>query len=153
MKYIMKYLIACMCLLFSVNAYSDNNEGYWEWRDRIYKEKNYNDAYFVPKNTITCKRREAFVKIFNFIQDNGGSYNPRKIRDWTQMACNVTRESSIARIIEKGYDERVIKIQRGWRERIGEENKDPVIKQHTREGWTHIGLIQPYDEFMKNRLK
>ncbi len=84
------------------------DKGYWVWRESVTWASN--DAYYIPKNTISCTTKKSTIEAFNYLLEKGGYFYLKQInRYWS--TCGVLDGWTIARIIQMENKSNVIKVQ------------------------------------------
>lgn len=138
------------CILQEGRTWLSSDPGYLQESDRIRREysawvgdvwdweklKQKQGAYFMPESLLVCATRELFIKEFNRIQDNGGTYNP----NYLEQGCYSLEKSNAARISKVVKDSNVVRIQYGGKSWVAEY-------------WTHFGLLLPMSKHLKGMVK
>jgi len=111
---------------------------YWEWKREA--QNQISEVYYIPQNTVVCKTRKRFIRVYNTIYNSGSQYTRREVRN---MGCIALEGYSVGRIIKRVKNSKVVQIQ------FSKPFSNTVILER----WVHINSITKWTDHQKQFVK
>jgi len=109
---------------------------------RLGVKENPKGAYILNKGSFTCRKREDYIKAYNWVLERGGKYNPSQIDKY--KSCRAIKTPTLVAL------------------RTQEDPNDPVVKilyaskysvYYLHSQWVYDRELVPYSSLLKGRLK
>lgn len=133
-------LSVCSGMVCAEKTRAERDADYKKWSVIPISQLNPKTSYLVIKNTIIGTDRDRYIKLFNLIQQNGGNFNPERVR--SNGGFYVTEGWTIAKIIERVPNSHVVKIH------CNLPMCDTII-----EGWVYLGAITSLEDYKNNQIQ
>lgn len=99
------------------------------------------DAYILDMGNFACLERNDYVTAFNFILEHGGSYLSSDIRKFG--ACTFIQRQTLVKLVAEKADDPIVQI------RFANSRVPDCIYNM----WIHKGVLKPYGDLLKLRVK
>lgn len=121
-------------------------EDFFEWLKTVSRE-NTRGAVFLPNRSIKCNTREKFVKLWNRLVQNNGSWTESLVKQ--AYNCSLLYGSKIGRIVVYEPDTQMVEVEYGITIRYPDSEPQKVKKK----AWTHLNIISTLEEYYANQIQ